>query len=133
MKPLRTSLLVVLTLGSSSAFADWTKVSRHEEKDATFYVDPSRIKEDGEVRRAWVAMDIGPNSKVGAGSSVVSLYEFKCKKDMSRIATSSSYSGHKGEGQLLASEKDGEWDYVQPDSIQDSILKFVCKVKIGRR
>jgi hypothetical protein len=120
--------LIALLLQHSSSFAGWVQVSRLEDKDATFYIDPGRIKKEGVIRRAWGVMDLGPANKMGKGS-VVSLYELNCKKEMSRVVTSSAYSGLKGEGDLLASEKGGDWEYVAPETIQESIMKYVCKTK----
>ena len=122
--PMRLFLLAVLAAISPHVSAEWMEVT--ETDTATFYIDPTTIRKDGEFRRVWQLQDMkGPRGD-GAWSQLV-LYEYDCKLERDRLLASSFHSRGQGKGSILSSNNElGQWEYVPPRTAASIFLKVVC-------
>ncbi len=142
-----TSLLIILLLTScSNQFAyetsNWVMVTKtaSEESFKTAYIDTNRLDcKDGKCK-VWTKLLFGNEEAVEYGGSkegqvsgslsvkrVDSSVEYDCQN---RLATIISYQLYDAHDKMI----DSKWiksepEYIQPGTIHDDILKFVCKSK----
>jgi hypothetical protein len=124
---MRKLVFLIAALACGSAVADWVKVSAMDDDVGVAYVDPSTIKKlSGNVRRAWQMGDFAKPREKGV-LSYASFIEFDCNEAKDRVIQSSAFTGHLGKGELVESFGEASnWNYVQPGTLTERVLKFVC-------
>ncbi len=118
-------LMAMLAAMSGGAWAQqWVAVSENSQAD--FYVDPSKIRKNGNMRRFWQLIDAKPDQK-GPGMSYRGLHEVDCKEERTRVLQLDWFSGRMASGQRLGGGTlTSDWDYVAPGTSDAAVMKFVC-------
>ena len=121
---MRIVLTTLLMLATTTAWADWIKMS--ETDTAVIYLDPATHRVDGNLRGVWELHDLKVRDPDGELSRR-SLREFDCKGDRLRILSMSTHSGPMATGKLLWSGNDpSQWQYIAPGTSGASLLRAVC-------
>ncbi len=116
--------LCLLALVAAPAWAEWVKVDETDEM--TVYIDPAKIKKDGNLRRAWELQDLKQRDTDGEMSRRA-LQEYDCKEDRCRVLSISVHSEAMAGGKVIMSgEVNGKWKYIAPDTVSATVLSFVC-------
>jgi len=125
-------LLMLLAVESSSAMAEWVKVSSSDDGNATAYVDSSTILKNGSKVEIWTLLDFRI-AKTTGGKTYLSTRqqnEFDCKERKRRLLTYSLYSGNMGSGNVVYENSNiGNWDVIPPDSLGEDFWIFSCDRK----
>ncbi|MCH6585246.1 MAG: hypothetical protein IH810_05385 [Proteobacteria bacterium] len=119
-------LMMLLAAVSSSAMAEWVKVS--EDKLVTAYADPTTIRKLGDKVKMWVMWDHLTakvvNSKPHMSTRVQK--EFNCKEETTRQIYASAFTDNMGRGDLINNEGGREWEPVAPRIHDEALWKFAC-------
>ncbi len=111
---------------SSTSFAEWTKVSTSI-SGVTFYVDFTRIKKHGGYVYYWRLKNLSEPDEWGDLSSLV--YEkVDCEllKSKRLSLTYHTQLNAKGTPSTIDNQPDKDWNYANPGSSFETILKTVC-------
>ncbi|MCG6934219.1 MAG: hypothetical protein LJE57_11325 [Gallionella sp.] len=143
---LKIILVLLLSLASTSAIAEWLKVSAIHSQDSPeiqiAYTDPATIHKDGNLVTMMVLVDHQSGLSKEAERRLDSLFsgfkkdiikswkvqdEFDCKADRLRMLSYTAYTEHMGNGEIVPSNVvTGEWEPVLPGSIGEALWKFAC-------
>lgn len=123
---MRIVLIALLVLATTSAWAEWIKLS--EDDGAIHYIDPATIRRDGNLRRAWELQDRKSPAPGGVLSYRV-LKESDCTEERDRVLSISGHSGPMATGKVLfsVSHASDSWTYQPPNSVGAALLKRVCE------
>ena len=130
MKQLNLILILLSTsLVSIPSYADWFEVTSARmdvgERTVISYIDIDRIREiDGEVYY-WQLQDHSIETETGA-ISYVAYYKVDCDLMRSQRLSLRSYSGRMGTGDFTEDNLPSPWRFHYPDSVGETLLKFVC-------
>ena len=120
-------LLMLLTVVSNSAMAEWANVASNE--NATIYVDAATIQRAGNIAKMWQLTDFRTANK-DMGEAYMSMKdqnEYDCKEVKVRRRASSQHSGNMGKGKVVYSDSyTTRWKPVPPDSGIEILWKFAC-------
>jgi len=115
----RLALILLLTAGPAGA--EWVDIGAPEE-GATTYIDSTRLKIDGQMRRAWVMME-------EAGGIGVALFQVDCGDERLRTLQFTAYDEVVSPSAVVFTELEpGPWVFAQPNTAHESVLKFVCSL-----
>ena len=119
-------LMMLLAVVSSSAMAEWVKVS--EDKLVTAYADPTTIRKLGDKVKMWVMWDHLTakvvNSKPHMSTRVQK--EFNCKEETTRQIYATTFSGNMLEGNKIDTQGGRDWEPVAPRTHDEALWKFAC-------
>ena len=119
-----TAIFLVLLMATGTASAEWFKVGEADE--ATYYIDPSSIKVDGHIRRAWTLTDKKQRNSDGLMSSRYR-EEYDCKNKVVKVISYSAHSEAMASGKTLRlGEVRGKWIESPPNTTGETMYKFVC-------
>lgn len=124
-------LTILLTVASTSAMAEWTKINSDDEFNS--YVDKSSIRRTGNLVKMWTLTDF--KSLVTPEYSkpfltMITQKEYDCKNESSRSLYITTYDGNMGFGKVISSERlNANSSPVSPDSIQEREFEIVCHKK----
>jgi len=125
-------LIMLLSVVSSSAMAEWAKVDLPNLKDGiTHYVDLTMIIKAGNKAKMWRMIDIESAKAGDRRSSMITQDEFDCKEEKKRVLSMKSFHGNMGTGgfiNLSDNKKPRKWNSVEPDSTQEVLWKIACGV-----
>ena len=123
---LTISTFVFSVIFSSASFAEWTKVTSSVKGD-TFYVDYKRIRQHDGYVSYWMLSDFLVPTKWG-DFSTETYKQGDCKSFRFRNLRFIQYKHKMGQGLGdVYIPKNIKWNYPRPDSLNESILKIVCK------
>ena len=129
MKKLILILLFSTAMFSSPSYAEWTMVSEGTGTNSgdIFYLDYERIrKHDGYVYY-WILIDYLKPSSTGILSSKLYV-QGDCKLFRYKALSFSHHKEPMGDGTGDRSNpKNPEWRYPPPNSVNEIILKDVCR------
>ena len=110
---------------ASPAYADWEVAGGNEY--ATYYVDFDRIRTNGGYVYYWQLGDY--LEPIGSGSLSYKEYnKGDCKEFRYKVLSAISYKQPMGEGDGdTDSTPDTEWTYPSPNSVNEEMLKQVCR------
>ena len=119
-------LTLVLAVVSSSAMAEWVKVS--EDKLVTVYADPTTIRKLGNKVKMWVLVDYKKDEEEFGILSARLKEEYDCKEKKQRILFMAFYSGHMGKDETveILSEPEGSWQQPLVGDLAEALLEFAC-------
>ena len=129
-------LLVMTTLATSvradeprqttaSAGPNWVLVALSS-SGSKFYVDPSTIRRDGNLRRYWQYADYASRQSNGA-LSVRAFQETDCREERYRIIEITGFSESMLQGRILETERgDGSWQQIPPGTVVETVMRLVC-------
>ena len=121
-------------MGSTSVFAEWTKVAISDEgrgKDGynTVYVDLGTIKIIRNRVKIWILHDYNTVQDVGIRYlSQFSHTEYDCKEETSRDLDFYWYSGNMKQGEIVFSQRNikDEASSIIPGSVGETVLNIAC-------
>lgn len=121
-------LMMILAVVSSSAMAEWVKVSVNE--DFISYANPATILKNGNMVKMWCLYDFNAPQRMGDNRPYLSVKEqneFDCKEEKMRTLSSSSHSGAMGGGIVIrANSEPGKEKPFLPGSAGEVLYKFAC-------
>ncbi len=119
-------LTLMLAVVSSSAMAEWVKVS--EDKLVTVYADPTTIRKLGNKVKMWVLVDYKKDEEEFGILSARLKEEYDCKEKKQRILFMAFYSGHMGKDETveILSEPEGSWQQPLVGGLAEALLEFAC-------
>ena len=119
-------ILVLSLFFSSSAYAEWTRISKTSMGD-TYYVDFENIKIEGKLIYHWELMDYGKPSKNGDLSHKIFLI-LDCNTYSTKPLQFIFYKGRKGSGKFDSQKSViNEWEPLPPDAVGFIAAKKFCK------
>ena len=83
----KTILMMLLSVISSSAVAEWIEVGRNITVGVVFYADPTTIHKSDEKVKMWILVDLEPgegHSRDKVFKSIKTQREYDCKKKQHR-------------------------------------------------
>jgi hypothetical protein len=127
---IRRVLTLVLATMSGNSTAAWVDVGV-KSNSATLYVDSARIHKSGSIVRVWslIGLKTAEHSPVQNKwyLSQKEEHEFDCSQKRSRHLYSAWYSGHMGDGNVVAEDSmTSGWKPIASDSVSVSLWQFAC-------
>jgi len=122
---MKTLLLTLVLLVTSSAWADWVPVAGNA--TAEVYVDLTSVRKDGNLRKVWKLMNFKQRDKFGY-MSYRSRGEYDCKEERYRFLAIIAHTNAMGEGGVGYNEPfpPSPWREIAPGNSDEDILKLVC-------
>lgn len=128
----RVILLVLLTLVSSSALAEWVKVGVSQDNSATSYVDTDTVTRKKYGIIVWTMLDFSKAQRAEHQKylSIKSQQDFDCKEKKVQILYTALHSENMGNGETIYSSSDPMSKKPVPlDSMLEDIWEFACGIK----
>jgi hypothetical protein len=123
MKSLLLSLIIFIA-GSS-----WAEEWRHgpTTNEAAFFIDPTSIRKDGNVRKVWQIQNFAHNFDDGAASSRARM-GYDCVNERARMFSLSTHTQPMAYGNFVSNEQfeKEDWHDIAPGTVLETILKLVC-------
>ena len=119
-------LMILLVFASSSAMAEWVKVS--EDKLVTAYADPTTIRKLGDKVKMWALWDYS-TAQEGDSKPYMSVRiqnEYNCKEETHRQIFATVFTDNMARGNEIASQGGREWKPVAPRTHDEALWKFAC-------
>jgi hypothetical protein len=128
---MKHALLLSLTLLTSIANAQWQSLGQDAENKITYYVDPSTLRTEGQLRSVWLLYDMKyytPSEKGKAFRSMRVFRQYECGQDRARTLATDVYRQPMATGELLEqNEEPSEWSFVRPQTIDAAVSAAVCQ------
>lgn len=121
------TVLAVLLLSATSAWAEWTYVEGTDDFDA--YVDLATIRKKGNVVKTWTLREYGAVKKIRGRIflSTKAQEEFDCSEERFRVLYMAWFSRATGAGDVVgAFAEPTKWEPVAPGSLGEALFKIVC-------
>ena len=124
------SLICALLLWSPVSNAEWVRVDWHQ--DAHFFVDPTTLQVNNQMRRIWSLQNYSSSSE-GERSAVI-FYEYDCANARAKTLAVTGYSGEMQTGNVVGSHtfSEAEWEFYPPNSAGAVVLQYVCALPRNR-
>lgn len=117
--------LVIAVVCGGAWSQQWTKTGMND-VGTVFYVDPTTIKINGNLRRFWVLAERASPDQDG-DLSYRAVEEVDCQEERQRYLQWDYFRGSMGRGERSGgSNTPGGWNYAAPGTINAIVLKFVC-------
>ena len=126
------SLIALMFLSSSPAYAEWVAVGGNDQIGMTTYADPGTIRRKGDLVKMWQLNDFKTVQTVEGNSflSTKKQREFNCAEERTRILAATQFSGNMGTGEVVwRNANEQKWEPVVPESIGQTLLEFTCGKK----
>jgi hypothetical protein len=140
-------LVVLLTIVSSNAKAEWEKVATiHSQESPEIqiaYADPSTIHKNDNLVNMWVLVDHHSGLSKAMENRLDKLFsgfkreitkswkvqdEFDCKGEKLRMLSYTAFAEHMGNGEIVPSNTvTNRWERVVPESIGQALWEFACR------
>jgi len=119
-------LTLMLAVVSSSAMAEWVKVS--EDKLVAAYADPTTIRKNGDKVKMWALWDYSTAQERGSKPymSVRIQNEYNCKEETDRQIYATTFSGNMAGGHTINSQGGRPWLPVSQGNTTELLWKFAC-------
>jgi len=141
------TLMLLLSLVSSSAMAEWVKIavihSQQSPEIQTAYVDPVTIQKNGNLVSMSVLVDHQSGLSTAVGSKIMAIFssakgnikkswkvqdEFDCGNRKLRMLSYVAYLEQMGKGEIIPSPYvTSVWEPAVPESIGEALWKYACK------
>jgi len=122
--------MTLLTAVSSSAMAEWVKVSDGSLGSST-YANPATVHRSGKIVDMLDMTDF-KSAQTFNGIAYLSLTaqsQYDCKEELTRELSEDAYSGNMGTGKSVLNYGVREWHPVSSHNASESLLKFACGKK----
>jgi hypothetical protein len=132
---MRAVLILLLFFAAAPALADWVRIGQTEKtvlyvmSDKTvFYIDPSTVTKDGNLRKVWEIHDLSDKGPLGERSILIQV-EYDCAEKLMRPLHASAKSRPMAQGEILKVEAPAEdWITLRPGKDGDIFLKILNTV-----
>lgn len=119
--------LFFLGFFSANIYARWVPVTISADNTQKYYVESESIKKIGNTFRAWTLVDYQTKNQYG-NLSHKAYFEIDCVESRIRNISYTFFTENMGKGVATSYTPDkSEWVYGSPESINDYIIKFVCR------
>ncbi|MDO8464885.1 MAG: hypothetical protein Q7S46_06480 [Gallionella sp.] len=122
-------LMTLLAVASSSAMAEWVKVTTSNigiSGDITAYADTVIIPKYSDRVKMWEMYDSKRFNSSNTSSK--KRVEYDCRKGQARQLQATYYSEGMGKGAVLMSVSDpGQWEPILSGTVNKEMWKFACK------
>jgi len=109
----------------ASAGPNWVLVAEATTGNK-FYVNPSTIRRDGNLRRYWKFTDYASRQSTGV-LSARTFEETDCREERRRTIEITGFSESMLQGRILGTERgDGSWDQIAPGTVAETVMRYVC-------
>lgn len=133
---MRTVLTLFLMFAAAPAWAEWLKVGKSENtvlyvmsEATTYYIDPSSVTREGNLRRVWELRDMTSKGPRGERSILMSV-EYDCAEKLMRTRSASGRSRPMASGEIIPLGRlPDDWIALPPGKdgeIFFKILNAVC-------
>ncbi len=123
------NLLLILSLVSTCASAEWTRVAGNEDLDA--YVDVATLRKREHIVEVWVLLDYKTSQQWSDYLlywSMKSQKEYDCKEARQHTLSSALHFAHMGERDSVYTVPGSTaWGYLLPASVDEMLWIFACK------
>jgi len=119
-------LMMLLTIVSSGAMAEWVKVD--EDKLVTAYADPTTIRKSGDKVKMWALWDYS-TAQEGDSKPYMSVRiqnEYNCKEETDRQIYATTFSGNMAGGNTIGRQGGKKWVPIAPRTHGEALWKFAC-------
>lgn len=121
---MRFVLAALLMLIVAPVWAKWVALT--ESGSTVYYIDPSHIKKEGDLRRLFL-LEERKRPGTGGELSRKSQLEFDCRNGTARTRSVSAYTGGMGGGEVLYNNRGNDKPHaVDADSVEGNVLKRAC-------
>jgi Surface-adhesin protein E len=121
----RILLVLLLTMVSTSAMAEWVRIGI--DSKATYYVNPDSVRKYDDRANLWRLSDFKSGKAYRSSKSNV---EFDCKASQFRTLFYSLYSKSMGEGKTVYSNGvTQKWGPIPPGSAMEYYFQLACGEK----
>lgn len=129
------ALALLLLMAALPARAEWVKVASNERgffsalsRGASYYIDPSTIVREGNIRRVWEIQDLGDKGPRGE-RSILAQMEYDCADRRMRTLKATGKSLRMAGGEIIRlSGYSDEWMPLRPGQDHDVFLKILDTV-----
>lgn len=126
------ALALLLLMAALPARAEWVKVATTEKgffsafsRGATYYIDPSTIVRDGNIRRVWEIQDLGDKGPKGE-RSILAQVEYDCVDRRMRTLKATGKSARMARGEIIQLNVfSDEWIALRPGKDDEATLKIL--------
>ena len=133
---MRVVLAFLLLMAAAPVRAEWVKVDSGKtggffslSDDIVYYIDPSTIAKEGNIRRVWEIHDLREKGSQGERSILASV-EYDCAENRMRTLKAAGKSQKMARGEIIPLRQVfDEWITLRPgkdDEMFYRILKTVC-------
>ncbi|MFZ9252411.1 MAG: surface-adhesin E family protein, partial [Hylemonella sp.] len=99
-----------------------------ETADVGFYIAPTTVRKDGDLRKVWSIQDL-KERHIDGDLSLRAREEFDCKQERSRLLSLTTHSGPMATGDTLwKTSEPREWNDVPPDTLLEKKLQIICAI-----
>ena len=122
-------LIIMFTVASSGAMAEWVEVSSSDDLGITVYADPSSIRKADNKLKMWFLSDYkkARGLRSARHMSVVSQIECDCIEEQVIPGYGTFYEGNMARGRPVSTGLSSlNWRPVSPGSIHEHLLIFAC-------
>jgi hypothetical protein len=129
MAPQRSGTQVDAT--AATAAAEWVPASGYQEPGVALYAARSTIRRSGNEVKMWTMFDF-KTARVFQGKQYFSLknqMEHDCKGARGRLLSTTAFSGHMGNGNVVLTGSAPIWKANDPGSPAEALSKIACAGK----
>jgi len=119
--------MMLLAVVSSSALAEWIKVSE-DKQGSPIYVNPTFSIRNGNIVDMSDLTDFN-SAQTFNGAIYLSLKsqsQYDCKEELTREISETGYSGNMGNGKSVFNFDVREWHPVSPHNSSEILWKLAC-------
>lgn len=125
----RILLVVILTIFSSSAMAEWILVSGDDY--VMFYAEKSTVRKNKNMVKMWSLANYASPVQSDYDKPLLSSksqHEYDCINESKRLISLVEYSGRMGEGEVLFSHlyQNQPFKPIVPDTMSAALFKTAC-------
>lgn len=130
-------LILLLTLISTSAMAEWTAITISDSDNPDiYYIDKQTIKKEGGKATSWMMVNYAEPREFSSGQFYLSAKNkilYDCKNDIHKLLSTVLYEKSYGGGKVINMFNQpanvAEDLSIVPDSIGDKLMKAACMKK----
>lgn len=121
-------LVVLLTIVSTNALAEWVRVGTSGQVVA--YIDPSATRREGQIVKLWELSDFPTPQAIMTQRylSMKSQSEYDCIRAVTRTVYVSIFAGNMASGEVVGvNPNPSQWVPVSPGSLGKAMWSLACQ------
>jgi len=134
---MKRAIVLALLLASGAAHAsEWVSVNKADDGKSETFIDKASIRVTGSLRKAWAKYNFAHHSQPGNGadsnkwqSELDMLFSYNCAEQVRRMESLTIYYEDGTNTTVPADRFSRAWEPVTPDTVDESMMKFVCAWK----
>ena len=126
MKSIKLTLIIIQIFITTSAWAEWVKVTSGGGGAISYYIDPSKITKHGNIRQTMELIDRTTPDSDGM-LSLTGVLDYDCKENKLRWRSETWYDGNMGTGKVLRTDTSIRiWRQEPKGNTGNTLLRYVC-------